>query len=73
MLLYTGKAAEYKTPEEEAKRKEIFMKNLEYILEHQKLFEQGLKSYQLGVNEYSDMVSQLEYTINKKLVKVSRT
>uniref|UniRef100_A0A3G9CNE8 Cathepsin L cysteine proteinase n=1 Tax=Laqueus rubellus TaxID=93892 RepID=A0A3G9CNE8_LAQRU len=35
-----------------------FMKNLEHIESHNKLFDQGKKSYTLGFNEYSDLSIQ---------------
>ena len=46
----------YDTEEEEAKRFSIFMKNKKFISEHNKKYEMGLESYELSVNEFSDMV-----------------
>merc|ERR1712141_558075 len=45
---------EYKTSNDELKRKAIFMSNVEQIEKHNLKFEQGLSTYKQGVNAYSD-------------------
>ena len=47
---------EYATKEEEIARFAIFMDNRKFIVKHNKKFEQGIKSYYVGLNKYSDMV-----------------
>lgn len=37
-------------------RKQIFMKKLQTIKEHNKRYEKGLETFTLGVNPYSDLV-----------------
>ena len=41
----------------------IFVQNLKKIVEHNELFEKGLVTYELGVNEFSDMTFE-EFSAN---------
>lgn len=43
---------------EEIDRLNIFIENLDKIAKHNKLADNGLKPFRVGVNEYSDMVRQ---------------
>lgn len=47
----------YETDEEELKRKEIFTEHLKTINLHNYLFSKGLRSYTMGVNKFTDLVS----------------
>jgi hypothetical protein len=46
-------------PEEEARRKELFTKFLDRMVEHNKEFDEKKKSYSLGINQFADQVSVL--------------
>ncbi|KAI4874694.1 hypothetical protein NFI96_021607 [Prochilodus magdalenae] len=48
----------YWSEEEESQRKMIWLTNLKLILEHNKLADQGIKSYRLGLNQFADMDNQ---------------
>ncbi|XP_072546266.1 cathepsin L-like peptidase [Salminus brasiliensis] len=48
----------YGSEEEEAQRKMIWLTNRKLVLEHNKLADQGLKSYRLGMNHFADMDNQ---------------
>ncbi|XP_072546258.1 cathepsin L-like peptidase [Salminus brasiliensis] len=48
----------YGSEEEEAGRKMIWLTNRKLVLEHNKLADQGLKSYRLGMNHFADMDNQ---------------
>jgi cathepsin L len=61
----------YKTQAEEQLRYKIFNDNLQKIKEHNEKYEQGLSSYTLGVNQFSDLTSEefaatLTLQLNKK-------
>lgn len=45
----------YTTEEEERHRREVFRTNLKKIEMHNYLFNKGVKSFKLGINEYADM------------------
>ncbi|XP_072546259.1 cathepsin L-like peptidase [Salminus brasiliensis] len=45
----------YGSEEEEAQRKMTWLANRKLVLEHNKLADQGLKSYRLGMNVFADM------------------
>lgn len=47
----------YESFEEELKRFKIFVKNLVFVYEHNLLYQAGKSSYEVGINEYADMVS----------------
>lgn len=49
----------YENKHEEESRRKIFMNNLHKINEHNALYEQGLKTYTVGLNKFADMVSLL--------------
>ena len=53
-VLFTDKT--YTTEEEELRRREVFRTNLKKIEMHNYLYNKGVKSYKLGINEYADMV-----------------
>ncbi|XP_072546255.1 cathepsin L-like peptidase [Salminus brasiliensis] len=48
----------YASEEEEAQRKMTWLTNRKLVLEHNKLADQGLKSYRLGMNHFADMDNQ---------------
>lgn len=48
---------EYETFEVEVKRFTIFVQNLLFVNEHNKLYQQGKASFEVGINEYADLVS----------------
>ncbi|XP_072545015.1 uncharacterized protein [Salminus brasiliensis] len=48
----------YHSVEEEAGRKMTWLTNRKLVLEHNKLADQGLKSYRLGMNHFADMDDQ---------------
>ncbi len=52
--IFSGK--NYETAEEEETRKMIFSTNLKQIEMHNYLYSKGKKTFQLGVNQFSDMV-----------------
>ena len=54
MLYLTDKS--YKSEDEETMRRKIFEVNVEKIKAHNKLFNDGAKSYYLGVNQFTDLV-----------------
>lgn len=45
----------YGSDAEEQARMNIFQRNLEKVIEHNKLFEKGYVSYKKGLNNFSDM------------------
>lgn len=49
---------QYKSLEEEIMRKEIFVSNMEKIKQHNERFYQGLETFSMGVNQFTDMTSQ---------------
>ncbi|KAK3538175.1 hypothetical protein QTP70_032565 [Hemibagrus guttatus] len=65
----------YKSTEEESKRMMIWMKNHKLVLEHNKLADQGINSFRLGMNYFADMTGALEGQVFKhtgKLVPLSK-
>ncbi|KAI4876598.1 hypothetical protein NFI96_034277 [Prochilodus magdalenae] len=48
----------YGSEEEESQRKMIWLDNRKMVLEHNKLADQGIKSYRLGMNQFADMDDQ---------------
>ncbi|XP_055911225.1 crustapain-like [Eupeodes corollae] len=48
----------YADKKEISSRKEIFCKNLRKIQAHNRLYDQGLSTYQQGVNQFTDMTSE---------------
>jgi len=44
----------YESPEDEMERKEVFLSTLEEVEKHNIKFEQGLSTYQQGINYFSD-------------------
>lgn len=49
-------AKSYTSVEEENKHKENWLENLKLVQEHNRLADQGIKSYRLGMNYFADMV-----------------
>ncbi|XP_043938850.1 procathepsin L-like isoform X1 [Protopterus annectens] len=45
----------YSSSEEEAHRKEIWLTNLKYVILHNMLVDQGLKTYRLGMTYFADL------------------
>ncbi|XP_062378388.1 procathepsin L-like [Sardina pilchardus] len=45
----------YRTPEEEARRKDIWLSTRRRVLTHNILADQGIKTYRTGINHFSDM------------------
>ena len=54
----------YETIEEELQRKDMFHQNVKRINMHNSLYDHGIKSFKLGVNEYTDMVCEIHFAIN---------
>ncbi|KAG8256919.1 hypothetical protein J6590_059870 [Homalodisca vitripennis] len=48
---------EYDTPEEELKRKNVFLENLQFVREHNEKFENGEVSFDVEINKFSDLSS----------------
>ncbi|XP_062378187.1 procathepsin L-like [Sardina pilchardus] len=48
----------YRTPEEEAQRKDIWLSTRRRVLTHNILADQGIKTYRMGINHFSDMDSE---------------
>lgn len=67
----------YASPVEEKFRMKIFADNLQRVNAHNARFDQGLETFKVGVNEYSDMVSMLSIRVVvlslKTLSSVART
>ncbi|XP_046663096.1 LOW QUALITY PROTEIN: uncharacterized protein LOC124355994 [Homalodisca vitripennis] len=49
---------EYDTPEEELKRKNIFLENLQFVREHNEKFENGEVTFDVEINKYSDLTTK---------------
>ncbi|CAB0021061.1 unnamed protein product [Nesidiocoris tenuis] len=62
---------EYATPEEEAQRRGIFLNNKRHIDEHNKLYDDGLKSYELSLNHFADQTLD-EIVSKRRLLKKER-
>ncbi|XP_054909511.1 cathepsin L.1 [Poeciliopsis prolifica] len=48
----------YRSPSEEAQRKEIWIKNRKLVLVHNIMADQGIKSYRLGMTYFADMENE---------------
>ncbi|XP_041964360.1 procathepsin L-like isoform X1 [Alosa sapidissima] len=48
----------YRTPEEEAQRKDIWLSTRRRVLTHNILADQGIKTYRMGMNHFSDMTRE---------------
>ncbi|XP_062378394.1 procathepsin L-like [Sardina pilchardus] len=48
----------YSTPQEEAHRKDIWLSTRRSVLAHNILADQGIKTYRMGMNQFSDMDSE---------------
>ncbi|XP_066975670.1 procathepsin L-like [Macrobrachium rosenbergii] len=48
----------YDTPEEESYRKTVFEANSKTVKEHNALFQQGLETFDLKINEYGDLTNE---------------
>ncbi|KAG5285285.1 hypothetical protein AALO_G00001610 [Alosa alosa] len=48
----------YRTPEEETRRKDIWLSTRRRVLTHNILADQGIKTYRMGMNHFSDMDSE---------------
>ncbi|EEZ97696.1 cathepsin L precursor [Tribolium castaneum] len=56
---------QYESETEERFRMKIFMENAHKVAKHNKLYAQGLVSFKLGVNKYSDMLNhEFVHTLN---------
>ncbi|XP_046663095.1 procathepsin L-like [Homalodisca vitripennis] len=49
---------EYDTPEEELKRKNIFLENLQFVREHNEKFENGEVTFDVEINKFSDLTTE---------------
>lgn len=49
---------EYPDIDEEKRRKELFVKNLQFIKEHNEKYEKGEITYQCGINQFSDLTEE---------------
>ncbi|XP_046659195.1 procathepsin L-like [Homalodisca vitripennis] len=49
---------EYDTPEEELKRKNVFLENLQFVREHNEKFENGEVSFDVEINKFSDLTTE---------------
>ncbi|KAL0969583.1 hypothetical protein UPYG_G00229400 [Umbra pygmaea] len=47
----------YKSKEEEAKRKKIWIESRNFVIEHNKLFDRGEVTFTCGINHMSDLES----------------
>lgn len=56
-VLFTGKS--YTSAEEESRRKSIWLVNKKMIEEHNKRADNGLESYTMGLNFFSDLVNKI--------------
>ncbi len=55
----------YANFEEELMRFKIFVRNLLFVYEHNKLYREGKSSFEVGINEYADLVSsELGISVN---------
>ncbi|XP_006012550.1 cathepsin L.1 isoform X4 [Latimeria chalumnae] len=50
----------YRSPTEEVHRKEVWISNLKYVILHNVMADQGLKSYRLGMTYFADLTGALE-------------
>ncbi|RZC38023.1 cathepsin L1 [Asbolus verrucosus] len=48
----------YLNSKEESFRKQLFVKKLQHIEEHNEKFRQGLETYEIGVNKFTDMTTE---------------
>lgn len=55
MLMYSKK---YQNESEENDRMAIFLNNKKTIDEHNKRYEKGLETYNMGLNKYSDLSNE---------------
>ena len=51
----------YSSLEEDAHRKNIWLSTRRRVLTHNILADQGIKTYRMGMNQFSDMVGQAVY------------
>lgn len=54
MCVFTGK--KYKSKEEEAKRKKIWLECRTRVIEHNKKYDSGESTFECGLNQMSDLV-----------------
>ncbi|XP_073714025.1 cystein proteinase inhibitor protein salarin-like [Misgurnus anguillicaudatus] len=68
----------YNSPEEETIRRAAWEKNKIYIEAHNKQYEQGLTSFTMGLNQFSDRIStssksanlcEMQYDIDEEVIK----
>ncbi|XP_076151648.1 cystein proteinase inhibitor protein salarin-like [Alosa pseudoharengus] len=48
----------YKTPEEEAKRKDIWLAHRSVVLAHNTRADQGTETFHMGMNQFSDLTDE---------------
>ncbi|XP_065221428.1 procathepsin L-like [Planococcus citri] len=48
----------YETEKEDARRMKIYLDNVNKIIQHNELFEKGQATYQLGINQFSDLTTE---------------
>uniref|UniRef100_A0A3Q2WZB6 Cathepsin L2-like n=1 Tax=Haplochromis burtoni TaxID=8153 RepID=A0A3Q2WZB6_HAPBU len=58
---HAWKLKSYHSPSEEAHRRQIWLNNRKFVLVHNILADQGLKSYRLGMTYFADMVCLLAH------------
>ena len=58
-LIQAEFSKDYSSEIEEQLRKKVFLDNVETIQKHNQLYEAGEKSYEMGINEFSDKVRMI--------------
>ena len=61
-LIQAEFSKDYSTEIEEQLRKKVFLDNVETIQKHNQLYEAGEKSYEMGINEFSDEVRMIIFS-----------
>lgn len=49
---------QYSSLEEEIMRKEIFRANVQKIKQHNERYNQGIETFYMGINQFTDLTSQ---------------
>ncbi|XP_062378188.1 procathepsin L-like [Sardina pilchardus] len=64
----------YRTAEEEARRKDIWLSTRRRVLTHNILADQGIKTYRMGINQFSDLDDkEYRHTLMNNLVPPNAT
>ena len=58
-LIQAEFSKDYSSEIEEQLRKKVFLDNVDTIQKHNQLYEAGEKSYEMGINEFSDKVRMI--------------